>query len=239
MDFYELLYQSIGDSNNEIGDSDELLCMITYDKLEDDHIKLDCNHCFNYEAIFNEVRNQKTRINNLEVQKLGKDQIKCPYCRNIQNSILPPSHKFPNITYVNYPIKYCMKRFQCKHVYKSGIRKGNQCERRCVKSYCTLHNRYYKKRDYVDLTLNNMNNTLRNMKVELEKVASILRTDLICNNDNCTTKCVGTLKTCYKHATENDKLEIKNLRKKRKDIQLECRELRKKIKEYSQQSKLS
>ena len=62
-------------------------CLISNDKLEADHVTLKCNHKFNYINIFSEIFKQKKQENSLETQKLNKFQIKCPYCRNIQNGI--------------------------------------------------------------------------------------------------------------------------------------------------------
>ena len=46
------------------------------------------SHLFNYSAIFKEIKNQKKNPTYLETQKLSTKQIKCPYCRNIQNGLL-------------------------------------------------------------------------------------------------------------------------------------------------------
>ena len=72
-------------------DEDENVCLITNEKLKDNHIEFICKHKFNYNPIFNEICKQKMNFikkkqhNYLEVQKLTKYQMKCPYCRKIQN----------------------------------------------------------------------------------------------------------------------------------------------------------
>ena len=41
----------------------ENTCLISNDKLEINYIKLKCNHTFNYEQIFTEIKNQKQNYN--------------------------------------------------------------------------------------------------------------------------------------------------------------------------------
>ena len=84
MNFNEILQNEMNSNNNDTN-----ICHITFEKLNDDYIILDCKHTFNYDAIFNEVCIQKTVINKKETQKLSKYCIKCPYCRFVQKGILP------------------------------------------------------------------------------------------------------------------------------------------------------
>lgn len=69
--------------------------------LKDKHIVLECNHHFNYDALYKEIYTQKYEFNTYTPQALPKKNlqkfceskldyfIKCPYCRNIQFTILP------------------------------------------------------------------------------------------------------------------------------------------------------
>jgi hypothetical protein len=82
-------------------DDEDNLCQITGGQLTDKHVILECNHHFNYDAIYKEIYNQKykfktydiatlTQKNKLKFLDSGLDYyIKCPYCRNIQFTILP------------------------------------------------------------------------------------------------------------------------------------------------------
>jgi len=82
-------------------DDEEELCQITGIKLTDNHVILECNHRFNYEALYKEIYNQKYKFKTYDIVTLTqKDKqkykdsrldyfIKCPYCRNIQFTILP------------------------------------------------------------------------------------------------------------------------------------------------------
>jgi hypothetical protein len=59
--------------------------------LKENSIKLDCGHSFNYLSIYKDVNNHKNKFNSMEVSNsiLKMEQIRCPYCRNIQNKLLP------------------------------------------------------------------------------------------------------------------------------------------------------
>ena len=84
-------------------DSDgvEELCQITGIKLTDKHVILECKHHFNYDALYKEIYNQKYKFKTYNIQTLTQQDkqkykdsgldyyIKCPYCRNIQFTILP------------------------------------------------------------------------------------------------------------------------------------------------------
>lgn len=82
-------------------DDEDNLCQITGMKLTDKHIILECNHHFNYEALYKEIYKQKYEFKTYDTTTLSKNDkqkfkdsgldyyIKCPYCRNIQFTILP------------------------------------------------------------------------------------------------------------------------------------------------------
>ena len=122
-------------------DNMENICLISREPLDETKITLLCKHSFNYVNIFDEIIKQKTIINNKEVQKLKYYCIKCPYCRNIENSILP-YYKMNDVTKiygVNYPMKFSLVLNNCKEILKSGKRKGKMCGRICNDSVCHYH----------------------------------------------------------------------------------------------------
>ena len=90
-------------SHHKSNNKSDKICHITFEPLEKNYIIFDCSHTFNYDAIFKEVCIQKTIINNKETQKLKKYCIKCPYCRFIQNGILPYREPYNLIPLVNTP----------------------------------------------------------------------------------------------------------------------------------------
>ena len=89
--------------------------------------------------IFNEFKRQKC-FSKLETCKLKKYQVKCPYCRTIQNGVLFHKEHYPKIDGVNWPeSKFCKSR-RCKAIIKSGKRKGQACGKPCYMEFCNRHN---------------------------------------------------------------------------------------------------
>jgi hypothetical protein len=82
-------------------DDEDKLCQITGMQLTDKHVILECKHHFNYDALYKEICKQKYEFKTYDMTTLlQKDKqkfkdskldyyIKCPYCRNIQFTILP------------------------------------------------------------------------------------------------------------------------------------------------------
>ena len=87
MEDLNILFKSIvnlNDTNNNNND----VCLISNENLDNNYIKLDCGHKFNYLPIFNEVIYQKKkRI--LDNNHLKLNEIKFPYCRKITKDLLP------------------------------------------------------------------------------------------------------------------------------------------------------
>ena len=122
-------------SNEKI---EEDICLISRNKLKEDYVKLKCGHKFNYEELLNEIKIQRKKNNN-EVQKLKKTQIKCPYCRNIQNTLLPYNEKYEKIKYVNWSGTIDNYK-SCISIIKSGKRKGEMCGCKAkYGDYCGRH----------------------------------------------------------------------------------------------------
>ena len=143
LDFYKELNNTVEDE--KIGEN-ENICLITHVKLEDTCIKLNCGHSFNYAPLYNECRNQKYNFVNSKnyynsSNKLHTWQIMCPYCRNVQNNLLPciESKNTPLLKGVNTPIKYCMYLNKCNYIYKSGKNKGITCSKPCNEEKCKTH----------------------------------------------------------------------------------------------------
>lgn len=89
-------------------------CCITQMPLFEDHVTLECGHKFNYDAIFNEIYQQKcvfrtytlmSAINSIEAKFNSKKEctyfIKCPYCRNVQFSLIPPKEGCKRVYGIN------------------------------------------------------------------------------------------------------------------------------------------
>lgn len=132
----------------------ENLCLLTNSTLLNNMITLPCNHSFNYLPLFLEIRNQK-RFNPNETYNLLRHQIRCPYCRQVSNKLLPyipPSvvgKGVMRISGVNSPDSLCMKHKICTWKYKSGTKKGCECNKKGFESpcgnLCETHWKYTKK----------------------------------------------------------------------------------------------
>ena len=148
MNFYEQLFKSISETDETNDQEDNNVCLITNETLEEDYITLDCGHKFNYVSIYNEVYQQKYKMSSTEVQNVNRFSIKCPYCREIQNSLLPPppdTHKnLEKTKFVNFPLHSCMRPYLCSYVFKTGKKKGTKCSIPSFCDHCTRHIRYKK-----------------------------------------------------------------------------------------------
>jgi len=95
-------------TNTNTNTDNNNICLITGMKLEDDYVTLECEHKFNYKPLYYEIYNQKFKqksynssyLNTTEQNKILSSGynyfIKCPYCRNIQFTLLPkPSTSTP------------------------------------------------------------------------------------------------------------------------------------------------
>ena len=136
INFNKKLMELLCEDDN--GNDDDNCCLISGDTLEPNHIALNCKHTFNYQQIFQEIKHQK-KNNQLETTKLKTKQIKCPYCREVQDGLLPWKQGYDKVKYVNWPVKLSFKPNKCNHIMKSGKRKGESCNIACCFSMCPKH----------------------------------------------------------------------------------------------------
>ena len=87
IDFFSELYKSL----DEEEDTNDNVCLITNAPLTANFVQLQCGHKFNYLPLYKDIYNHKKNFNYLESSsgKLGKNEIRCPYCRKKQNEVLP------------------------------------------------------------------------------------------------------------------------------------------------------
>lgn len=138
IDFYSQL------KNIDICRINNNVCLISGEELEKNCIELECNHKYNYKYIYNEAIQQKQSKNMYSRSQLKVNELKCPYCRNIQSKILPSRdvEGYDKIYGITYPSKYCMKNYSCCYVFKRGKRKGEVCNKKCDEPFCTGHKKY-------------------------------------------------------------------------------------------------
>lgn len=104
INFYESLYNSLDyDSENEEKNdkNKKQICEISGQELKDRFVTLECNHTFNYDALYTEICKQKFDFQTYTMDTMSKKDIqtirdkkieyfiKCPYCRSIQFTLLP------------------------------------------------------------------------------------------------------------------------------------------------------
>jgi hypothetical protein len=145
-DINKYFHQLVHAAETDEEEDNQEICHITYDTLDDKHIKLVCGHTFNYTPLFKEISTQKQSKSSYNILKLKVNQIQCPYCRNIQNTILPRSKEVPRVYGVNYPDVYSMKPDSCKYQFQSGKRKGSLCSKGCYGNACIQHEKLMQKK---------------------------------------------------------------------------------------------
>jgi hypothetical protein len=94
IDFYSELLKIKNDfepTETDLIDACEDICLITNNKLTDNHVSLLCGHKFNYIPLYHDIYNHKTKYNMKERNhdKLKYYEIRCPYCRKKQGQLLP------------------------------------------------------------------------------------------------------------------------------------------------------
>jgi hypothetical protein len=153
INFYDELYKSLDDKEDKY-DTSESLCLITNTKLTENFVTLDCNHTFNYNAIFNDIYNHKRKYNIMENTSLKTMEIRCPYCRKIQNKLLPYIDGFKKVHGVNYydetlefsnKYKHCQDyvQGQCEYLTIDSISNiAANCSNKYVK-LLPVNNKYY------------------------------------------------------------------------------------------------
>lgn len=180
--------------NNEIADKLECetnkdICLISYQKLEDDMVTLDCGHKFNYYYILKEYTNQKKMAKHIRKCKyinlyyLEKYCIyfKCPYCRKQQHSMLPFNKKYKTIINLNsrqiyptnnlYNAKYiCF----CKYVFEKNTKNHNKndiCNKLILNKnvFCKKHLKTNQYKKYIQDKENKENKKIIENKENKEK----------------------------------------------------------------------
>ena len=120
------------DQDNQ--DNQDNYCLLTKDPLDNIHIKLECGHKFNYVPLYREVVMQKTTgmssIGYYQSHSLKRNEIKCPYCRTVQDKLLPylEYDGVNKTTNVNQPKTLSMSVQTCSHIeYKKGKKQSSTC----------------------------------------------------------------------------------------------------------------
>lgn len=94
IDFYKELQNMDSDDAEPIPNAP--ICLISREPLYGRYVSLECGHSFNYLPLFKDIYNHKKKFNFKEGKhnQLKINQIRCPYCRHIQNSVMPYYSEF-------------------------------------------------------------------------------------------------------------------------------------------------
>ena len=120
VDFFAELYKSLDadiDEENVVDENN--LCLISNKPLKDKFVILECGHKFNYVELYNDLVKHKQIYNNMESNsgRLKANEIRCPYCRKKQNTIIPyyPELGLSKVTGVNVKKEY---NYNCGYSHK-------------------------------------------------------------------------------------------------------------------------
>ena len=144
-DFYNELKKTVetelSQTNNE-----QMICLISGEPIEPLHIKLECGHSFNYTPLFKDLQSYKCTTKSgghtySDYLYLKEHQIRCPYCRQVQEKILPylPNVEQIKVRGVNYPPSLSMGNNDCSYVFKTGKNKNGSCGKKCFRETCNQH----------------------------------------------------------------------------------------------------
>jgi len=221
IDFYKELYNSLDDTNGTNANNDtenKELCLITNVPLKDNYVKLNCGHKFNYEAIFKDIFNHKKKFNNMEQMKtkLKQNQIRCPYCRNIQDELLP------YYEYLGYPKEHGINFFDVNKGYNDNYNTGfvsasHQCQ-------------------YQIINLDASGNSHTHQYHYFGYVHSMLKTKYNNGNNYCYTHKIALVKQ-IREAIKQDKMN-KKLEEKNKKLEEKNKKLEEKNKKIEEKNKL-
>jgi len=119
INFYEELYKSL----DEPEPTTEIeTCLITNSPLTENYVQLECKHKFNYVPLYNDILIHKKTFNRLERRMLDAREIRCPYCRNIQKTLLP-FYKMDGIK-EEHGVNYFDETLATKKTYNSSEYSG-------------------------------------------------------------------------------------------------------------------
>jgi hypothetical protein len=222
IDFYKEIAEKEEDTSR-----DETTCLISYQPLTKNSIKLICGHQFNYLPLYTEVCNQKKKINgiSLETTLLKLNQMKCPYCRIKIDTILPfiaiydeNGNKLINRVYgVNVPERFCMKNIACEWIYKQGKQAGEPCQKNAnyikndnvEQAYCNTH---WQKINKVNNTMEKKHGKAKTKENNIKKNSQNENKNSILTNESTSSTETNSWTTeMNEYSKEKSLIEIKQL----------------------------
>jgi len=130
LDFYKELFKTSEDGEIESKNATPSLiknenCLLTNRPLMYGYIELPCGHKYNFFPLYTETLYQKTNpafVKNVYNVPVGKDKLKCPYCRTVHlNCLLPYIVNGKRVVGINSPISSCISStVTCQQVLARG-----------------------------------------------------------------------------------------------------------------------
>jgi len=162
-------------------------CLLTKEPLENIHIKLACGHKFNYVPLYREVVMQKTTgmtsTGYYTTHSLKRNEIKCPYCRTVQDKLLPYlEYDGVNKTMgVNHPKTLSMSVQTCTHIIecKKSKNKSSTC---CKENAVHFLNGAYLCKKH---SLSVATNVSKNVSTNVATIETTIVPEIISENDTC------------------------------------------------------
>jgi len=263
IDFFSELYKSLDiEEKAEKTDEDKNLCLITNQPLLDKYVEMNCGHKFNYIPLFNDIKNHKQKFNGMEGSSthLKTNEIRCPYCRTKQNSVLPYYEELVpkkingvnsyDPTIVKSQTSGTKKYVVCEFLAvnpafdPSGnhpIEKGTKYSNSNCKLYMCYHTAYYQIKNYIQEYNGEFNNVCCSHKntilsqhkkdvKEKEKIEKIKAKEEAKKTKEETKQ---KEKEDAKKAKEEAKIKAKEEAKAKEDAKIKVKENKKKIKKVA------
>ena len=204
IDFYKELYKSLDENNNDKIETDvnvpHELCLISSLPLMNNFVELKCGHKFNYDPLYKDIFNYKRKFNHMEQNKakLKQNQIRCPYCRNVQDELLPYHENLsypkeygvnffdPNLNYLFNYTYFVDSAHQCQYQNVTIDVSGNSHVHQCTHYghvYSLLKTKYNDENKYCYqhklAVLNQKRENLKNEKAKKMEEKNKLKLELI------------------------------------------------------------
>jgi len=232
LNFYDELKKSLSHDNDDSLHNSQC-CLITNLPLTEYFVTLECNHSFNYIPLYNDAVNCKFKFNKMDRCSLKSTQIRCPYCRRVQNNLLP---YYENVSAKTYGVNFVDENVIIYEGYQYGDCFFNTdddyvCKSKCVKlldstskTYCDTHfypalhdynkkcileKREEQKKKRLEIKAEEKKKMME-LKAEEKKKKmeenSIISLDSLCQEILKTGKNKGS--ACHRNAKENNKCAI-------------------------------
>lgn len=170
VDFYLELYKSLDEPTSPNDSDDSNKCLITGEVLDNFHFTMNCNHKFNYIPLYKDLLNFKNKLCYMEISKYKTNEIRCPYCRKKQTTLMPYYEELglAKVNGINdltpeksESIKCAVAKLPNKPVWITGTCCVPKCLAVCVSTntkdnniYCHAHQKEWKKLYTVQQNLN-------------------------------------------------------------------------------------